>query len=153
MEAEYKPVPEFPDSSIKLSIASTPAHLPVVRSAVDSVCKLMGFDEAARCGIVLAVDEALANVIEHAYQNSNDKPIEITLRSVGGDKAALQIELRDWGRQVAPAAIKSRDLDDVRPGGLGVHIMARCMDEVNYAHAPDGGTILTLVKVVQELEQ
>lgn len=148
MEADYKPVPEFPDSPIKLSIASTPAHLPVVRAAVKSVCKLMGFDEIARSDIVLAVDEALANVIKHAYQGANDKPIEITLRSVGGDKTALQIELRDWGRQVAPAAIKSRDLDDVRPGGLGVHIMSRCMDEVKYVHAPGGGTLLTLVKIL-----
>ncbi|MDY7011583.1 MAG: ATP-binding protein [Planctomycetota bacterium] len=148
MEAEYKPVPEFPDSSIKLSIASTPAHLPVVRSAVESVCKLVGFDESTRGEIVLAVDEALANVIKHAYQGSNDKPIEIILRSVGGDKTTLQIELRDWGRQVAPAAMKSRDLDDVRPGGLGVHIMERCMDEVKYTHAPDGGTLLTLIKIL-----
>ncbi|MCD4699627.1 MAG: ATP-binding protein [Phycisphaerae bacterium] len=148
MEAEHKPVSEFPDSSIKLSIASTPAHLPVVRSAVESVCKLMGFDEATRGDIVLAVDEALANVIKHAYQGSNDKPIEITLRSIGGDKTTLQVELRDWGRQVDPDAMKSRDLDDIRPGGLGVHIMERCMDEVKYAHAPDGGTLLTLVKIV-----
>ncbi len=148
MEAEYRPVPDFPEYPIRLSIASTPAHLPVVRAAMESVCKLMGFDEPTRGDIVLAVDEALANVIKHAYQGENDKPIEITLRSVGGDKAALKIEIRDWGRQVEHAAIKSRDLDDVRPGGLGVHIMSRCMNEVKYVHAPDGGTLLTMVKTL-----
>ena len=148
MEAEYKPVPDFPESSLKLSITSTPAHLPVVRAALESVCKLMGFDEQTRGDIVLAVDEALANVIKHAYQGENDKPIEVTLRSVVGDRVALQIELRDWGEQAAPATIKSRDLDDVRPGGLGVHIMSRCMNEVEYVHAPDGGTLLTMIKAL-----
>ena len=148
MEAEYRPMPDFPESSIKLSIASTPAHLPVVRAALESVCKLMGFDEPTRGDIVLAVDEALANVIKHAYHGDNDKPIEVTLQSVGGDVGSLHIELRDWGEQVEPASIKSRDLDDVRPGGLGVHIMSRCMNEVKYVHAPDGGTLLTTVKTL-----
>ena len=148
MEAEYRPVVKFPESQIKMSIASTPAHLPPVRSALESVCKLMGFDESTRGDIVLAVDEALANVIKHAYHGQNDKPIKITLRNVGGNESALKIELRDWGEQVETSNIKSRDLDDVRPGGLGVHIMSRCMSEVNYVHMPDGGTLLTMVKTL-----
>ena len=147
MEDEYKPVPDFPESPIRLSIVSSPAHLPVVRATVDCICELMGFDESARGDIVLAVDEALANVIKHAYHGNGNRPIEITLRSVVFDgRGALEVELRDWGKQVAPALIKSRDLEDVRPGGLGVHIMDRCMDRVKYTHAPDGGTFLTMTK-------
>ncbi len=148
MEGEYRPVVEFPDTPIMMSIASVPAHLPPVRSALESVCKLMGFDESTRGDIVLAVDEALANVIKHAYHGQNDKPIEITFRNVGGGESALKIELRDWGEQVETSNIKSRDLDDVRPGGLGVHIMSRCMNEVSYVHMPDGGTLLTMIKTL-----
>lgn len=139
---------EFPEHPIRLSIASMPAYLPVVRAALDRTCELIGFDEPARGGIVLAVDEALTNVIKHAYRGQPDKPIEITFRCVRESPArqALQIELRDWGERVEAGKIRSRDLDDVRPGGLGVHIMQNCMDEVDYAPAPDGGTRLTMIK-------
>ena len=140
----------FPDSPIRLSIASTPAYLAVVRAALERLCELIGFDEASRGGIVLAVDEALTNVIKHAYHGRPDQPIDITFRSVvGGEAAGLQIELRDWGERADAGQIRSRDLDDVRPGGLGVHIMHNCMDQVEYAPAPDGGTRLTMVKKLQ----
>ncbi len=141
-------VTELPDLSVRLCIASTPAHLPVVRSAVETLCAMMGFDETSRGEIVLAVDESLTNIIRHAYHGAADKPIEITLRpttdAAGG--SLLRIELRDWGERVAPEQIRSRDLRELRPGGLGVHIMNQCMDEVRYDPAPEGGTRLTMVK-------
>ena len=134
---------DFPHSPIRVSIGSSPAHLPVVRAAVERLCELMGFEEPTRGQIVLSVDEALTNVIKHAYRGAPDKPIEITLQRVAG---ALQIEMRDWGERADPSEIRSRDLRDVRPGGLGVHIMQNCMDEVEYIPAPAGGTVLKMVK-------
>ena len=138
---------DFPQSPVRMSIVSVPAHLPVVRSAVERLCELMGFAEQDRGGIVLSVDEALTNVIKHAYHGDDDKPIEIVLRPTeSAGQAALSIEVRDWGDVAEPAQIKSRDLEDVRPGGLGVHIMSSCMDEVTYTPAPDAGTVLTMLK-------
>jgi hypothetical protein len=58
----------------------------------------------------------------------------------------LRIVIEDLGRQTDPGAIKGRDLDDVRPGGLGVHIIREVMDEVVYEKRPGGGMRLTLVK-------
>jgi len=137
------------NAPLRLSILSSPEHLPVVRAALERVCELLGFGEDARGEIVLAVDEALTNVIRHAYHGRHDRPIEVILSRVeppaGG---ALQIVLRDWGDPVDPGRIKSRDLAEVRPGGLGVHIMTNCMDSVEYAHAADGGTRLTLTKTL-----
>ena len=37
-------------------------------------------------------------------------------------------------------------LDDVRPGGLGVHIIHSCMDTIEFQHPPEGGTRLRMVK-------
>lgn len=143
--------PDFPHCPVRLSIASVPAHLPVVRSALERLCELMGFEEEDRDGIVLSVDEALTNVIKHAYHGECGKPIQIVLRPTdSGGKPALGIEVRDWGDVAEPAEIRSRDLDDVRPGGLGVHIMSSCMDEVTYTPAPDGGTVLTMLKKVTQ---
>ena len=141
---------DFPRTPVRLAIASEPAHLPIVRAAAERISDLMGFDQVTSGTIMLAVDEALTNVIRHAYAGANDKPIEITLTclSSSNDEEALCIEIRDWGERVDPSRIKARDLDDVRPGGLGVHIMNTVMDEVSYAPAEGGGTCLKMTKKV-----
>jgi len=142
--------PEFPDAAIRLTIASTPAHLAVVRAALERLGELIGLPDLARGEVVLAVDEALTNIIRHAYHGAPDQPIEVTFQPAlnPAGARALEITLRDWGERAEPAKIKARDLDDVRPGGLGVHIMRRCMDKVQYAPAPERGTFLTMVKTL-----
>lgn len=132
---------------IKLIIHSCPGQLPVVRATLQRVCEMVGFDDDTIGGVVLSVDEALTNVIKHAYSGDREQTIEITMTPFGATRCeGLRIELRDFGRHVPREQIKSRDLNDVRPGGLGVHIISECMDRVDYAAADGGGTLLTLVK-------
>jgi len=133
---------------VELIIASQAASLPVVRNAVEKLARMEGFSDAETHGLLLAIDEALANVIKHGYQGRPDQPIRIVLaRTEGPDgRQGLAVEVRDQGRQVDPATIKGRDLNDVRPGGLGVHIMQAVMDEVCYSCPPDGGMLLRMVK-------
>ena len=136
-----------PDKPVRLHLLSLPAHLPVVRGAIEKICELLGFDSDSVGGIVLSVDEAMTNIIRHAYDGAGDKPIEVELAVLGrSEPEGLKISLRDYGRVVDPATIKSRDLKDVRPGGLGVHIMTECMDVVDYSPAEGGGTLLTMIK-------
>jgi anti-sigma regulatory factor (Ser/Thr protein kinase) len=138
---------------IQIRIYSQPAHLPVVRSAVEKFCEALGFDSETAGRIVLAVDEALTNIIRHAYDGRGDQRIDIELAPLGTQKpGGLRICLRDYGKGVSAAEIKSRDLDRVRPGGLGVHIMTTCMDSVEYKSPPGGGTELTLVKYLPALK-
>jgi serine/threonine-protein kinase RsbW len=129
---------ELLDQPVVIAIRSVPAHLPVVRSALDRFCELVGFSDEERGLIVLAVDEALTNIIRHAYHGRPDQRIEITLRCTKGadGQETLQIQLRDWGEPARPEQFKSRPLQEVRPGGLGVHIMRCCMDNVEYRPAP-----------------
>lgn len=132
---------------VKLCIFSTPAHLPVVRAAADRMCRLIGFDEDSAHRVVLSIDEAMTNVIRHAYDGAEDRPIEVELTAVGHSRPeALRVRIRDYGRRVDSSQIKSRELSDVRPGGLGVHIMNECMDRVEYEPAEGGGTTLTMFK-------
>ena len=137
---------------IHMRIASTAAHLPVVRGAVRELCLVIGFDAHA-CGQAMAgVDEALANIIEHAYEGRAGKPIEITLRALNGraGEIGLEVVLRDRGRARDVTCMRGRRLEDVRPGGLGTHIIDCCMDVVEYTHPPDGGTRLRLCKFLTE---
>lgn len=75
---------------------------------------------------------------------------------VGGDPSmpttgragAMKIVLEDEARQVEVCNIKSRDLEDVRPGGLGVHIIKQVMDDVVYEKRDGLGMRLTMIKKV-----
>jgi len=84
----------------------------------------------------LAVDEAATNIIEHAYEGgSGDITIEI-LKEDG----ACEIQLIDTGKAFDPAHVPSpkigAPLEQRQPGGLGIFLMHRVMDEVRYLPGP-----------------
>ncbi len=140
-------------NTVELSITSATQSLPVVRSAVEQMAAERGFDDADAHGLVLAIDEALANVIKHGYQGRPDQPIAITLTPVTSKdhRPGIAVEVRDKGRQVDPKTIRGRKLDDIRPGGLGVHIIKTVMDECDYSCPPEGGMALRMVKYVSRV--
>ena len=133
---------------LKLEITSDPAELPVVRDQVRSWTQAQTWTEQEAADIVLAVDEALSNVIRHGYEGKPGHQIHLAFRSVrdSAHGAGLEICIRDFGKQVPLDSIAGRDLDDLRPGGLGVHIIRSVMAEVEYSHAPGGGMQLVMRK-------
>lgn len=134
--------------SVELTITSHTGNLPVVRAAVERLARLEGLVAEESHAVMLAIDEALANVIKHGYDGRPNEPIKLTLepvRSVDG-RRGVAVTVRDRGRQVDPATIRGRDLSDIRPGGLGVHIIRSVMDEVEYSCPPEGGMQLRMVK-------
>ena len=135
--------------SIEIRIPSEPKLLKVTRAVIYQVCEIMGFSLEDCNNITLAVDEACSNIIKHAYGGSTGKPIDVTC-SLFQDR--LEILLRDFGKKADINAIKSRELDDVRPGGLGVHLIKSVMDIVKYDNQLDEGKQLQLVKFIQKKE-
>ena len=133
---------------LDLELTSDPAELPRIREVVRGWTTTHGWDEDQVAGIVLAVDEALSNVIRHGYEGQPGRPIELRLRPVDDPThgPGVEIRIRDFGRQVPLDQIRGRDLTDHRPGGLGVHIIHNVMDCVQYAHAPGGGMLLRMRK-------
>jgi anti-sigma regulatory factor (Ser/Thr protein kinase) len=139
---------------ICLDVFSYPGHLSLIRTVVEKCGELAGLDREVIDGIVLSVDEAIANIIRHAYDGAEDQPIKIELTPFrDAQSKGLRIRLRDYGHSVDPSIIKSRDLNDVRPGGLGVHIMKTCMDRVEYFPAEDGGTWLLMEKRIENTQE
>ena len=143
---------------VRIEMLSQPRYLSGARELVSAVARRFGFDDGACSQIALAVDEALCNVIRHAYQQQVDQPIWISIwpydeepASVVEDPPAcdphgIRIHIEDQGPHVDPGAIRGRDLDDVRPGGLGVYIIRQVMDHVAYEQRPEGGMRLVLAK-------
>lgn len=142
---------------VVIQIVSNPLYLSGTRELVSGVSRRLGFAEEACSQIALAVDEALANVIRHGYSKESNKPIWISLFPTPcpgmsgpmGDSCqcqSLKIVIEDEARQVDPAVIKSRDLEEIRPGGLGVHIIRTVMDHVQYEKRESTGMRLTMIK-------
>lgn len=128
---------------IRLSVASDPQYLAPLRAVVGETSALLGFSEEEAMEVMLAVQEGCANVIRHCYKDRHDERIDVEIRIDGGE---LTVKIDDYGRFVDPGTIRGRDLEDVRPGGLGVHFMRKVMDEVTYVRNPWGGTTLTMVR-------
>ena len=139
-------LPALPE--LALELASKPAYLCAVRELMLRVCQQLGFDDAQAGQIVLAIDEALANIMKHGYAGDEHGRIWLKVYAVVGDRRGPGVccVLEDRAKQVEPASIKSRDLEDVRPGGLGVHIIRKVTDHAVYEQREGGGMRLTIVK-------
>lgn len=124
---------------IELCLLSQARYLCVARAAVSAALQKYGFGADPCAKMMLAVDEALTNIIRHGYEGREDGPIWLRLRpeQLNGSNG-VRIVIEDHARQVDPSAMRGRDLKDVRPGGLGVHIIREVMDEVTYEPRDDG---------------
>ena len=120
-----------------LKIHSTTDQLVAVRDFVSQAAFSSGFNDEDVSKIALAVDEACTNVIKHAYQYDPKKQITITVTENNSD---FEISIADNGKQFDPNRVKQPDmkeyLSSYRRGGLGVHLMKRLMDKVEYDIEP-----------------
>jgi anti-sigma regulatory factor (Ser/Thr protein kinase) len=149
-----------PPPQVRLELFSNALFLSGAREMVAAVAKRLGFSDEACGQVALAVDEALCNVIRHGYNREPNRPIWLSLYALGNGwdqpgpacvadgqhPEALKIVIEDEAQQVDPAIIKSRDLDQVRPGGLGVHIIKSVMDQALYERREKVGMRLTMIK-------
>ncbi len=135
---------------LALKFQSNPSILCVVRAALGQLTEVLGLSPEGGRAVVLAVDEALTNVIRHAYSGQTDRPIEVffrrsEVREEVASREALEIVLEDYGVPVKVEELQGRALEDVRPGGLGLHFMREIMDKVTFHHE-NGKNSLHLVK-------
>jgi len=116
-------------------MCSHPDYLAVVRATVNQVAVTVGCDEKQAMALTMAVDEALANVIRHAYHGRTDGRIELQCLVTADE---LQFRLRDTGEAPDLARICAHREGCDQIGGLGTHIIRDVMDTVSYQSLPDG---------------
>lgn len=131
---------------IHLEMLSQPRLLSAARAMVGNIAQGVGFDDVQSGQVSLAVDEALCNIINHGYGRRDDGRIWLKLWAWNAEPPGIRIVIEDLAQQVDPDKIRSRDLDDIRPGGLGVFIIREIMDEVKYEQRSEGGMRLTMAK-------
>jgi serine/threonine-protein kinase RsbW len=117
-----------------------------IRGFVAEVARDGDFDDAEIYSIQLAADEAASNIIEHAYQGVTDGQIELACEIRG---AELIITMLDHGKSFDSKKVKrpnlTADLSERQIGGLGMYLMHKLMDEINYCSS-DAGNLLTMIK-------
>ncbi len=124
----------------ELKFNSDPANLAMARRAIEAFCGASGFSENTCGQIMICLNEALTNIMRHAYKGATDRPIELKI-DIADD--ALRIRVRDWGSGVNPLELPQRKHDLRRPGGLGLVCMRQLMDEILF-ESQDDGMMLTM---------
>ena len=128
-------------TDFEIQLRTDPRLLYSVRGLVWRYVRGGGFTEDRCDEVVLAVDEACTNAMRHAYCYRDDASLTLVL-SMG--EHWLEIEVRDEGTP-APAGCFERkelappSLDDLRPGGLGVQLIYRVFDEVEFTPGSERG--------------
>lgn len=135
-----------PVDDLRLRISSDSRLLGVARGVLQMWLEIRGLEADRRGEIVLAVDEACANAIRHAYGGRTDGRIELVLSSTD---EWIEISVNDEGLPCPPECSAYRPLErptanDVRPGGLGVRLIHEVFDEVRFCSGPSGGNCVTM---------
>jgi serine/threonine-protein kinase RsbW len=106
----------------------------------------VGLDESDRQAAVLVLDELLCNTISYGYEDSRPDVIVLELDIVDDN---LQIRITDAGAAFNPFERADPDLDlpleQREPGGLGIYLVKKFMDEYSYDYS-DGHNIVCLRK-------
>src|ERR1700722_10029918 len=128
------------DFLLKLELRSHPNLLCVIRGAMEPLMETLGFSAEHCRAIIRGVDEAVSNIMRHSYHGRLHQPIEIYCnrlhrRTNAEDEQGVEILLFDCGPAVDPTKLPARPLDEIRPGGLGLHIIRGSMDTVEYKRA------------------
>ena len=137
-------IPPANDGLLELRVPSAARLLHIVRSVVGQVAALRGFSEEETQFVILAVDEACANVIRHAYQGSEDGVILINCRE---PPDGIEFLLTDFSKPADSSCWPKRSLDEMKPGGLGIPLIHAVMDQVEYRRG-DGCNELLLAKTL-----
>jgi anti-sigma regulatory factor (Ser/Thr protein kinase) len=130
----------------RVAVRSDPRLLSSVRGLVRTWIEEHGVAPEVTARVVLAIDEACANAIRHAYGGHTDEVVELVLRSA---PEALEFVLSDRGSLCPKEKQRRRELaapdpDDLCPGGLGIQLMHEVFDEVHFGTGQEGGNCVTM---------
>jgi serine/threonine-protein kinase RsbW len=153
---DAQPHADYDDIALEIRCPSDSRMLSLIRRIVVDVAEEMGFGDEDCIKIEIAVDEACANIVEHAY----GPPMEPEARKrgvrivIGQGDGSLRITVVDFGLGAAATHVGVSSLEEYlqgeQPRGLGLYVMDQLMDEVRFRFPPQLGTEVTLVKNLRD---
>ncbi len=130
----------------EIEISSDTSELARIRRFVREFCQGIpgpALDEDIINQLEIAVNEALTNIMRHAYHGRTDQRIQIEARASAN---RISISLCHWGETFSPEMVEPPAFDGSREGGFGVYIIDRCVDETIYSCDGHGKNCVCLVK-------
>ena len=133
---------------LELRFAADPKRLKMVREQVQHAASQLALTKKLVSDLIIAVNEACMNIMEHAYKGDRSGEIVLEINNNGDE---IEVVLTDFAAPVELEEIGPRDLDELRPGGLGTFFIKEIMDECAYAHLQDsGGNVLRMIKRISQ---
>jgi anti-sigma regulatory factor (Ser/Thr protein kinase) len=132
--------------ALSLELSSDPRLLVLVRGVLRMWMELLGLARDRRDEVVLAVDEACANCMRHAYGGRVDGRVSLQFSA---DDEWIRISVSDRGTP-CPAdratyqPLEAPDAAGLSPGGLGVKLIYRVFDEVRFRPGETRGNCVTM---------
>jgi serine/threonine-protein kinase RsbW len=130
---------------MNLTLHATPEEVMRAVEALQGYASAQGVPEKIIFGLSLALEECGSNIVNHALQRDPQKTFRVAIEQAGG---TFVIELRDGGPPFDPTAAPARKPhadDDDLPGGWGIQLVRRYLDEIQYRREA-GENILRLTK-------
>ena len=119
------------DHSEKKAFLVNSSSLKEVRNFCREVFEKLRIQQELKDELVLAIAEAAQNIVKHAFKNSADVN-ELMVVEISCENSKLQIAFYDRGTPVDPKKVKHREIDNVKPGGLGTFFIQEIMDAVEF---------------------
>jgi anti-sigma regulatory factor (Ser/Thr protein kinase) len=139
----------MPGHQQELTITNDLASLGQVRDLIAASVRAGGFPDGWINRLQIAVDEAVTNIIEHGHQDRPRGEARIHL-AADVDEDEFRITITDEGASFDPNTLDDVDIGahvaSGRNGGLGVFLMRRIMDLIDYHFENGRRNRLVLVK-------
>ncbi|MFQ5706791.1 MAG: ATP-binding protein [bacterium] len=136
-----------------LKLPSQTDNLEIIRDVVSKIAVKVGFEKDDVNKIELAVDEACANVIKHAYANDSNNLIEIAIQI---DLKKMMVTVTDHGKGFEPEKVKLPNMEEYlkkfSKGGLGLFLIETLMDKVDFKIKPGTKNQVKMVKYLSKNE-
>ena len=122
------------DGGWHLRLTNDPGDLPLLHGWIDELSLALGLGPEVTFAADLCLQEAVSNVIAHAFPDNASHEIGVSASLIGRD---LILEVEDDGSPFDPLAVPPPEavdrLEDVRIGGLGIHLIRRFASRMRYA--------------------
>jgi len=139
---------------INLMIPNNLRYLPLILDSAEAFARILGFDDKQTNEVILGVEEAVVNVIEHAFTEGEQASFELIFQETA---LGMQVLIKDQGMPFDPielakiAGKKAFGVEDTR--GLGLHLMYRFMDEVSFVNLGKAGKETRMVKYLGRIPE
>jgi serine/threonine-protein kinase RsbW len=139
--------------NIKLTILSTLENVPLLGASVNKMCSLVSMTDEQAFQMELCVVEACNNVIKHAYNNADDKEVEVEVRFLD-DRIIFSV--CDAGSPKPGDVLHTleydpEDLDNLPEGKMGLFLIHEIMDEIHY-ETKNGKNVFSMTKILSPKE-